>query len=77
MFNNFLRTFETPEKEITKANVGDVIRFKKDNMNGWEGKVDKVNENSVIVSITKQPAASNFPFEATVVNHKRYKIMSA
>ncbi len=59
------------EVEIIPANVGDIVEF--DDM---KGKVEKVNENSVIVDITIN---DNFDehemFEKTVVNHKRYKIV--
>ncbi|MFC3389174.1 YkvS family protein [Salinicoccus sesuvii] len=53
------------------AKVGNIVEF-----DGMKGKVEKVNENSVIVDITIN---DNFDehemFEKTVVNHKRYTIV--
>ncbi|WP_162487927.1 YkvS family protein [Salinicoccus halodurans] len=53
------------------AKVGNIVEF-----DGMKGKVDKVNDNSVIVDITIN---DNFDehemFEKTVVNHKRYTII--
>ena len=50
-----------------------IIEFKE----GLKGVVEKVNENSVIVDIT---IMENFPDlemeERTVVNHKRYRILT-
>lgn len=58
--------------EIIPANVGDIVSF--DDM---KGKVEKVNENSVIVDITiNDDFDEHEMFEKTVVNHKRYKIIS-
>ncbi|MCD2138729.1 YkvS family protein [Salinicoccus halitifaciens] len=54
------------------ANVGDIVEF-----NDMKGKVEKVNENSVIVDITiNDDFDEHEMFEKTVVNHKRYKIIS-
>ncbi|WP_097042803.1 YkvS family protein [Salinicoccus kekensis] len=54
------------------ANVGDIVAF-----NDMKGKVEKVNENSVIVDITiNDDFDEHEMFEKTVVNHKRYKIIS-
>ncbi|AKG73391.1 Uncharacterized protein YkvS [Salinicoccus halodurans] len=59
------------EEEIIAAKVGNIVEF-----DGMKGKVDKVNDNSVIVDITIN---DNFDehemFEKTVVNHKRYTII--
>ncbi|MFD2830042.1 YkvS family protein [Corticicoccus populi] len=56
---------------MEEAKVGSIVEF-----DGMKGKVEKVNENSVIVDITMN---ENFDehemFEKTVVNHKRYKII--
>ncbi|MET3112102.1 uncharacterized protein YkvS [Salinicoccus halitifaciens] len=60
------------EVEIIPANVGDIVEF-----NDMKGKVEKVNENSVIVDITiNDDFDEHEMFEKTVVNHKRYKIIS-
>ncbi|SOC44867.1 uncharacterized protein YkvS [Salinicoccus kekensis] len=60
------------EVEIIPANVGDIVAF-----NDMKGKVEKVNENSVIVDITiNDDFDEHEMFEKTVVNHKRYKIIS-
>lgn len=58
------------EEEIVPAEVGDIVEF-----DGMLGKVEKINENSVIVDITiNEEWNENEDFEKTVVNHKRYKI---
>lgn len=61
------------EVEVEAAKVGNIVEF-----DGMRGKVEKVNENSVIVDITIN---DNFDehemFEKTVVNHKRYKIIES
>ncbi|TDM03820.1 YkvS family protein [Macrococcus carouselicus] len=55
------------------AKVGNVVEFHE----GLRGKVEKVNENSVIVDLT---IMDNFEQldqpEKTVINHKRYKIIN-
>lgn len=60
------------EKEELDVKVGNIVEF--DNM---LGKVEKINDSSVIVDITIN---DNFDehemFEKTVVNHKRYKIVN-
>lgn len=66
----------TMETTVT-TKVGDMIAFEKDMLFGWEGEVNKINENSVIVTITKQPKGASFEFERTVVNHRRYQVISA
>lgn len=55
------------------AEVGNIIEFK----DGLKGIVEKVNENSVIVDITIMENFYDLALEEkTVVNHKRYKIVS-
>ncbi|TDM14894.1 YkvS family protein [Macrococcus bovicus] len=55
------------------AKVGNVVEFHE----GLRGRVEKVNENSVIVDLT---IMDNFEQleqpEKTVINHKRYKIIN-
>ncbi|TDL93382.1 DUF2187 domain-containing protein [Macrococcus brunensis] len=55
------------------AKVGNVVEFHE----GLRGRVEKVNENSVIVDLT---IMDNFEEleqpEKTVINHKRYKIIN-
>ncbi|OFL49209.1 hypothetical protein HMPREF2767_06585 [Nosocomiicoccus sp. HMSC067E10] len=58
------------EVEIVPAEIGDIVEF-----DGMLGKVEKINENSVIVDITiNEDWNENEDFEKTVVNHKRYTI---
>ncbi|PLT33533.1 DUF2187 family protein [Bacillus sp. V5-8f] len=54
-----------------KASVGDNITFH----GGIEGTVRTVNENSVIVEITKNNTEEVFGGGVTVINHKNYKII--
>lgn len=54
------------------AQVGNIIEFK----GGVRGIVEKVNENSVIVSIIAETLYYDFEYDRTVVNHKNYKIIS-
>lgn len=55
------------------AEVGNIIEFK----DGLQGIVEKVNENSVIVDLTIMENFTDLEMEEkTVVNHKRYKIIS-
>lgn len=55
------------------AKIGDVVEFH----NGIQGKVEKVNENSVIVDLTIMENFEKLDLqEKTVINHKRYKIIS-
>jgi uncharacterized protein YkvS len=57
--------------EMEQAKVGSIVEF-----DGMKGKVEKVNENSVIVDITiNENFDEHEMFEKTVVNHKRYKII--
>ncbi|WP_156823596.1 YkvS family protein [Salinicoccus albus] len=56
---------------MVTAKVGNIVEF--DDM---KGKVEKVNDNSVIVDITiNDEFDEREMFEKTVVNHKRYKII--
>ncbi|WP_409304946.1 DUF2187 family protein [Peribacillus sp. SCS-155] len=54
-----------------QAKAGDKIRFK----GNIEGRVRKVNDNSVIVDITKNETDTVFQGNVTVVNHKNYHIV--
>ena len=55
------------------AEAGDVVEFK----NGLQGRVQKVNKNSVIVDITIMENYRELDLEPlTVVNHKNYKIVA-
>ncbi|WP_264987874.1 YkvS family protein [Lysinibacillus piscis] len=55
------------------AEVGNIIELK----NGFQGIVEKVNENSVIVNLTYMKDFDSLGIEErTVVNHKRYKILN-
>lgn len=55
------------------AEVGNIIEFKE----GLQGIVEKVNENSVIVDLTIMKNFHELEMEEkTVVNHKRYKVLS-
>ncbi|GEK31412.1 DUF2187 domain-containing protein [Kurthia zopfii] len=59
---------------MTTAEIGDIIEFQ----DGLRGKVEKVNENSVIVDLTiMENFASLEMEEKTVINHKRYKIIES
>lgn len=55
------------------AEVGNIIEFR----DGLRGIVEKVNENSVIVDLTIMENFNELEMEErTVVNHKRYKILT-
>ncbi len=55
------------------AEVGNIIEFR----DGLRGIVEKVNENSVIVDITIMENFHELEMEEkTVINHKRYKILT-
>ncbi|ARJ39890.1 DUF2187 domain-containing protein [Sporosarcina sp. P21c] len=59
---------------MTIAEIGDIIEFKE----GLQGIVEKVNENSVIVDLTYMENFDELLMqEKTVVNHKRYIILSS
>lgn len=58
---------------MTIAEVGNIIEFQ----DGLRGRVEKINENSVIVDITLMDNFESLELpEKTVVNHKRYTIIS-
>ncbi|QSN66828.1 DUF2187 family protein [Mammaliicoccus sciuri] len=58
---------------MTIAEVGNIIEFQ----DGLRGRVEKINENSVIVDITTMDNFESLELpEKTVVNHKRYTIIS-
>ena len=58
---------------MTIAEVGNIIEFQ----DGLKGRVEKINENSVIVDLTIMDNFENLELpEKTVVNHKRYTIIS-
>ncbi|ADV05260.1 DUF2187 family protein [Staphylococcus pseudintermedius] len=57
---------------MTIAEVGDIVEF----YDGIRGKVEKINDNSVIVDLTIMENFSELDLpEKTVINHKRYKII--
>lgn len=58
---------------MTIAEVGNIIAFQ----DGLKGRVEKINENSVIVDLTIMDNFESLELpEKTVVNHKRYTIIS-
>nr|WP_263313805.1 DUF2187 family protein [Mammaliicoccus sp. Marseille-Q6498] len=58
---------------MTIAEVGNIIEFQ----DGLRGRVEKINENSVIVDLTIMDNFESLEIpEKTVVNHKRYTILS-
>ncbi|GGI38769.1 YkvS family protein [Mammaliicoccus stepanovicii] len=58
---------------MTIAEVGNIIEFQ----DGLKGRVEKINENSVIVDLTIMDNFESLEIpEKTVVNHKRYTIIS-
>lgn len=63
---------------MTKANIGDRIRFTKDKVQ-LEGHVEIVYENSVMVSIDSaflEKATRVLPNDRTIISHKKYDIIS-
>ncbi|KAA1042617.1 YkvS family protein [Macrococcus equipercicus] len=57
---------------MTIAKVGNIVEFH----DGLRGKVEKVNENSVIVDLTIMENFEQLDLqEKTVINHKRYTIV--
>ena len=57
---------------MTIAEVGDIVEF----YDGIRGKVEKINDNSVIVDLTIMDNFTSLDLpEKTVINHKRYKIV--
>lgn len=58
------------------AVIGDQVTFKRENI-FITGKVTTVNENSVIVEVEEDVMNQlNLPNNRTVVNHKRYSILT-
>ncbi|NGS67468.1 YkvS family protein, partial [Staphylococcus aureus] len=56
---------------MTVAEVGNIVEF----MDGLRGRVEKINDNSVIVDLTIMENFNDLDLpEKTVINHKRYKI---
>ncbi|HHO0495275.1 TPA: YkvS family protein [Staphylococcus aureus] len=54
------------------AEVGNIVEF----MDGLRGRVEKINDNSVIVDLTIMENFNDLDLpEKTVINHKRYKIV--
>ncbi|MDT3922290.1 DUF2187 family protein, partial [Staphylococcus aureus] len=52
--------------------VGNIVEF----MDGLRGRVEKINDNSVIVDLTIMENFNDLDLpEKTVINHKRYKIV--
>ncbi|WP_340584314.1 YkvS family protein [Staphylococcus aureus] len=57
---------------MTVAEVGNIVEF----MDGLRGRVEKINDNSVIVDLTIMENFNDLDLpERTVINHKRYKIV--
>ncbi|HDF4328896.1 TPA: YkvS family protein [Staphylococcus aureus] len=57
---------------MTAAEVGNIVEF----MDGLRGRVEKINDNSVIVDLTIMENFNDLDLpEKTVINHKRYKIV--
>ncbi|WPG00157.1 DUF2187 family protein [Staphylococcus aureus] len=57
---------------MTVAEVGNIVEF----MDGLRGRVEKINNNSVIVDLTIMENFNDLDLpEKTVINHKRYKIV--
>ncbi|HHX2675637.1 TPA: YkvS family protein [Staphylococcus aureus] len=57
---------------MTVAEVGNIVEF----MDGLRGRVEKFNDNSVIVDLTIMENFNDLDLpEKTVINHKRYKIV--
>lgn len=57
---------------MTVAEVGNIVEF----TDGLRGRVEKINDNSVIVDLTIMENFNDLDLpEKTVINHKRYKIV--
>ncbi|HFQ2332430.1 TPA: YkvS family protein [Staphylococcus aureus] len=57
---------------MTVAEVGNIVEF----MDGLRGRVEKINDNSIIVDLTIMENFNDLDLpEKTVINHKRYKIV--
>ena len=58
---------------MTVAEVGNIVEFYDD---GLRGRVEKINDNSVIVDLTIMDNFNELDLpEKTVINHKRYTIV--
>ncbi len=58
--------------KMTVAEVGNIVEF----YDGLKGRVEKINDNSVIVDLTIMDNFEELDLpEKTVINHKRYKII--
>ena len=57
---------------MTVAEVGNIVEF----YDGLKGRVEKINDNSVIVDLTIMENFEELDLpEKTVINHKRYPIV--
>ena len=56
---------------MTVAEVGNIVEF----YDGLRGRVEKINDNSVIVDLTIMDNFNELDLQKTVINHKRYKIV--
>ena len=56
---------------MTVAEVGNIVEF----MDGLRGRVEKINDNSVIVDLTIMENFNDLDLPEKTVNHKRYKIV--
>ena len=57
---------------MTVEEVGNIVEF----YDGLRGRVEKINDNSVIVDLTIMDNFNELDLpEKTVINHKRYKIV--
>ena len=57
---------------MTVAEVGNIVEF----YDGLRGRVEKINDNSIIVDLTIMENFNSLDLpEKTVINHKRYKIV--
>ncbi len=57
---------------MTVAEVGNIVEF----MDGLRGRVEKINDNSVIVDLTIMENFNDLDLpEITVINHNRYQIV--
>lgn len=66
-------TEKKEEEDIIVAEIGNIIEFR----DGLRGRVEKINENSVIVNLTEMENFEQLGIEErTVINHKRYKIIA-
>lgn len=57
---------------MTVTEVGNIVEF----YDGLKGRVEKINDNSVIVDLTIMENFNDLDLpEKTVINHKRYTIV--